>query len=205
MGFNSKANGSYATAIGGYQSIASGSVSYAFGDTCTASATYSFALGKGVSSVIFGKIAFSGAGNSGATIGLFQGAFLVIQTSTTTNTPTVLTSDAGAASTTNQVILPNNSAFSFSGTIIARQQAAGGSDYAAWEVKGAIIRGANAAATTLGSYNVNVLSKTSGASAWAIALTADTTNGGLAITATGAATTNIRWVATIQTSEVTYA
>jgi len=38
-----------------------------------------------------------------------------------------------------------------------------------------------------------------------LALSADTTNGGLAITATGASSTNIRWVATIQTSECTYA
>jgi hypothetical protein len=39
---------------------------------------------------------------------------------------------------------------------------------------------------------------------WTLALSADTTNGGLAITATGAASTNIRFVATIHTSEVTY-
>ena len=41
--------------------------------------------------------------------------------------------------------------------------------------------------------------------AWGMALTADTTNGGLAVTVTGAASTNIRWVATVNTSEVTYA
>jgi len=39
--------------------------------------------------------------------------------------------------------------------------------------------------------------------AWGMMLSADTTNGGLAITVIGAAT-NIRWVATINTSEVTY-
>ena len=41
--------------------------------------------------------------------------------------------------------------------------------------------------------------------AWAIAITADATNGAMAITATGVAATNIRWVATIQWAEVTYA
>ena len=40
---------------------------------------------------------------------------------------------------------------------------------------------------------------------WAIALTADTTFGCLKVEATGVASTNIRWVATINTSEVTYA
>ena len=39
----------------------------------------------------------------------------------------------------------------------------------------------------------------------AIALTADTTNGGLKIEVTGAASTNIRSVATVNTSEVAYA
>jgi hypothetical protein len=48
---------------------------------------------------------------------------------------------------------------------------------------------------------INTISNVPG---WTLALTADTTNGALAITTTGAAT-NIRWVATIQTSEVTYA
>jgi hypothetical protein len=57
----------------------------------------------------------------------------------------------------------------------------------------------------LGNGIVNKLFATAGASAWAIALTADTTNGGLKIEATGAAATDIRWVATVNTSEVTYA
>jgi hypothetical protein len=57
----------------------------------------------------------------------------------------------------------------------------------------------------LGNGIVNQLFATAGAAAWDIALTADTTNGGLKIEATGAATTNIKWVATINTAEVTYA
>jgi len=103
------------------------------------------------------------------------------------------------------VVLPNNSAYSFSGTIIARESAAAGSDYASWEIKGALLRDANAASTVLGNGIQNKLYATSGASAWAIALSADTTNGGLKIEVTGAAATNIRWVATVNTSEVTYA
>ena len=105
----------------------------------------------------------------------------------------------------NQIVLPNNSAYSFSGTIIARESATNGSDYASWEVKGALLRDANAASTVLGNGIVNKLYATSGASAWAVALSADTTNGGLKVEVTGAAATNIRWVATVNTSEVTYA
>ena len=134
-----------------------------------------------------------------------QGAYYVLAYATTDATPIALNTDVSTPTATNQVILPNSSAYSFSGTIIARQSAAAGSDYASWEVKGALLRDANAASTVLGNGIVNKLFATAGAAAWDIALTADTTNGGLAITATGAAATSIRWVATISTSEVTYA
>jgi hypothetical protein len=40
---------------------------------------------------------------------------------------------------------------------------------------------------------------------WAFAITADTTNGALDLQVTGAAATNIRWVATIEWAEVTFA
>ncbi|HSG20442.1 MAG TPA: hypothetical protein VLA31_06695, partial [Burkholderiaceae bacterium] len=68
-------------------------------------------------------------------------------------------------------------------------------------IEGLIRREANAASTTLVASTVTAIDNTPG---WTLALSADTTNGGLAITATGAAATDIRWVATVQTSEVTY-
>jgi hypothetical protein len=52
--------------------------------------------------------------------------------------------------------------------------------------------------------SINRIAASSGATAWTIALTADTTNGGLAVTVTGAASTTIRWVSSISTTEVTF-
>jgi hypothetical protein len=67
------------------------------------------------------------------------------------------------------------------------------------------MRGANAGSTVLiGTPAINRIAASSGATAWAISLTADTTNGGLAVTVTGAASTTIRWVAKLETTEVTY-
>jgi hypothetical protein len=43
-----------------------------------------------------------------------------------------------------------------------------------------------------------------GAATWTIALSADTTNGGLAVTFTGQASTTIRTVCQIRTTEMTY-
>lgn len=225
IGQNAKASASYAAAIagifntasglgslalGGYgQTIASGDGAVAIGGGinatgAVAAARNAFALGDSAHvPTVRGKFAFS---SDGAFVqGGSQYGNVVLRRQTTDATASTLGSDGAVGGANNQVILPNNSAFAFAGRVIARQQAAGGSDYAAWEIKGAIIRGANAASTTLGSFNINKLSATAGASAWTIGLSADTTNGGLAITATGAAATNIRWVATVQTSEVTYA
>jgi hypothetical protein len=110
--------------------------------------------------------------------------------------------NSSAPGATNQVILPNNSAYAFTGTVVARQQAAGGTASAAWKIEGLIRREGSAGTTTLVASTVTAIDNTP---SWALALSADTTNGGLKIEATGAAATNIRWVATVQTSEVTYA
>jgi hypothetical protein len=114
-------------------------------------------------------------------------------------TALVLTTSNSTGSATNQVILPNNAAYAFSGIVIAKQS--GSTNAASWKVEGMVVRGANAASTTLVFSTAVAISNVP---LWGLALSANTTNGGLAVTATGAAATNIRWVATIQTSEVTY-
>jgi hypothetical protein len=128
---------------------------------------------------------------------------LVLGRQTTDATATVLTSNTNAATTTNQVILPNNSAYYFRGEVIAGVTGAG--DTKGWYVEGVIKRGASAASTALvGTPTATSLYADTGAATWSIAVTADTTNGGLAITVTGAAATTIRWVAQIRTTEMTY-
>jgi hypothetical protein len=135
--------------------------------------------------------------------GQSQTSILVLGRQTTDATPTVLRSDPSSAGTTNQVILPNNSAYAFKGTVIAN--VTGAANGAAWSFEGAIMRGANAASTVLiGTPAINRVAATAGATAWVIALTADTTNGGLAVTVTGAASTTIRWVCRAETCEVTF-
>ena len=205
----------------GQSASAQAQFSYAIGFRAwvTVSATNSFAIGRGAyvgqqnsfglgtfAYVIHqGKFAYSAGTFSGTASGDAQTGTYVLRSDTTDATSEALTTTNSAASTTNQIIPLNNSAMSFTGTIIARQQAAGGSNYAAWEIKGGVLRDATAASTVLGTHNINRLSATAGASTWSVTLSADTTNGALAITVTGAAATNIRWVATVQTSEVVYA
>jgi hypothetical protein len=199
IGQNAKASNSTAVALGGSSNTSSGVRSVTLGgEVNTASAENSYAFGVRSVANKIGQYAF------GNWIGQ-QGGLMVLQAATTNATPKAMSSSSSGASYNNQLILPNNSAYSFSGTIIARQQAADGSNYASWEIKGALLRDANAASTVLGNGIVNKLFATAGASAWAIALTADTTNGCLKVEATGAAVTDIKWVATVNTAEVTYA
>ena len=201
IGYQAKSTNSYGVALGA-QAVA-GQYAFAVGQGALAEGRGSLALGSGAKALQRNKFAFSGPWFS--SVGDRQGGYLVLARDSSSETPVVLTSSGGAPATDNQIILPNNSAYSFSGTIIAREQASAGSDYAAWEIKGAILRDGSAATTVLGNGIKNSLYASAGAAAWDVSLTADTTNGGLAITVTGAAATNIRWVATVNTSEVTYA
>lgn len=123
----------------------------------------------------------------------------VLRSDTTNATPEAMTSNNSAASTTNQIILPNSSAFTVTGTITARES---GGNARSWRVEAFIIRGASAASTTLVAGGTPTIIGTNGAFTGTVALTADTTNGGLAVTVTGVAATNIKWVASLQTSEV---
>jgi hypothetical protein len=189
-----------ATAIGA-AAAASGSGAICIGNSNIASGNFSHSYGTDIQSLQYGKYSY-GAGKYFANIGDAQTGTFVLRRATTDANATVLTTDNTAPGTTDQVILPNNSAYAFTGIVVARQQAAGGTASAAWKIEGLIRREGSAGTTTLVASTVTAIDNTPG---WALALSADTTNGGLKIEATGAAATNIRWVATVQTSEVTYA
>jgi hypothetical protein len=194
--------GSSGTAIGSAFAKANGSQSVAIGRNVYANHQSSVALGNGAISDVQGKFVY--AGNKNASNGDSQFGLCTLRVSTTDATETIMRT-ASATSTvvaTNQMTLPNNSAHTFSGTIVAREKASEGTDVGAWEVKGIIRREANAGTTVLVNSVINELNVPTG---WAIALSADTTLGCLKLAVTGVASTNIRWVATINTSEVTYA
>jgi hypothetical protein len=214
MGDRARATGANDAVSIGYFSRATGvNQSVTFGAYCQSTASYAFsagynskanasssvAIGSYASSDVEGKYAFSG--DRFSSHGDAQTGTFVLLSDNTDDTPKALTTNKSAASNDNQVILPNNSAYFFSGTVIAREQASSGTDVGAWEIKGAIRREGNAGTTVLIKSTIDEFNVPTG---WDVVLTADTTNGGLKIEVTGAASTNIRWVATVNTSEVTY-
>jgi hypothetical protein len=205
-GANNTASGDKSVIIGGYGHSTTGSGALIGGGFANiASGNYSTVVnGYGVTTRAINHIYSFGSRSSYGGIGTSQFSFLSLAVQTTDATATVLTSDSiTTASATNQVILPPNSAYYFKGSVIAN--VTGAANGAAWSFEGAITQGANAASTVfIGTPMLNRVATSSGASAWVVALTTDTTNGGLKITVTGAAATTIRWVAKIETTEVTY-
>jgi len=192
-GSSNTASASGATTLGGTNNTASGADSTVLGGGyATTRATVSAITLPGCNAPI-----------TTSPVGIAQSRLMVLARQTTDATATVLASNASAAGTTNQVILPNNSAFYFRGEVICGVTGAG--DTKGFFIEGAIKRGANAASTVLvGTPTVTSSYADAGASTWALTATADVTNGGLAITATGQASTTIRWVAKIFTTEMTY-
>jgi hypothetical protein len=183
------ASNTYATVIGGFGSCASGSYSVASG-------LYSSTQG------IYGRVSHS-SGSFSSVRGEAQKSTFVLRASTTSATPTNLTSNGLAISTTNQVILANQSSYRYKGTIVGKRP--GSTDTASWDIDGFIVRGAGAGTTNLIISNVNVVDNTPG---WNTpTLSADTTNGGLTVTANGFVVPFLvlHWVAVIETTEVIYA
>ena len=178
----------------GYSAQANYSGSIAIG-------TYSKADGNGMMSLATGAFAAQGD----MSIGSFP-----LFTYTTGVTATEMNVGIGtyATTTTSFITLINLSSYFFEVDIVA-QTKGGGVDTATWQLRFAIQRGAAAANTILvgtPSGTTAPLFATAGATtgAWAVAVTADTTNGRPAIKVTGTAATNISWVATVKMTKVGY-
>ena len=210
--------------IGGGQSNTSNGINNAIvGGTLNQAFAYNSFIGGGSSNIananyssVIGGLLGTTRGIQGITVlnsgqnpmyptqGGAQLSILTIGRITTDATATLLTSDGNAATSTNQVILPNNSAYYVRGSIIAGVTGAGNT--ASWTFQGAIKRGSGVGTTAIVGTGITAVSVAAdtGAATWAVSITADTTNGGLAVTVTGQAATTIRWVCQIETTEMTY-
>ena len=205
-GYGNVASGDWSTAVGGDGNTSSSAYDAVIGGANnTANGSYSAVLGgtygttRGIAGYIVSAASYRPIQ---AKAGVSQTGVLVLGVQTTGNTATRLKSSLLSAGSTNQLILADNSALYFRGTVIANVTGAGNTK--SWTFDGQIKRGANAASTTLTGSTVASPYGDAGASTWTVALAADTTNGGLAVTVTGQASTTIRWVCRLETTEVSY-
>jgi trimeric autotransporter adhesin len=199
VGQQAKASTTGSVALG-TTTTASGTSSFAIGDNTTASGNNSFAFGFRSTATQFGQYSYA-SGNFTAS-GDAQSSKYVLRAATSSTTATRLcTNGSGTATASNQIILANGEAIAFSGMIVVRQITGTGSNSAAWKIEGLIRREATAASTTLVNSALTVISNVPG---YTITVSADTTLGGLNISVTGD-TNSLRWVASIDTVEVTHA
>lgn len=209
IGQNANATGAYSYAFGG-SVTASGQESVCIGSYSTASAIYSTALGRNHVSSGQGSTALGHGANTYTHYGAMthaggsstaQWTRMIYRGNTSDATLTSLNAQEYFDDASNTFSLQNQSAYRFKGTIIGKQS--GSTNIACWDIDGLIVRGANAAATTLVVGNVNLISNTP---SWGTpVLSANTSLGSLKVQVQGAASTAIRWAVNIEAIEVIYA
>ncbi len=170
----------------------------AFGISSTASGANSFATGFGATTNgINGQVAF---GHSSATLGGFQTTFTGIRATTNGTTPVRAVAGVGTGSASNQLALRNNSAFKVIGDVVARDTVT--NDSASFTFSVLIKRGADAASTAIvGTPTVTREFNDAAAATWTVSLSADTTNGALAVTVAGAGANDVRWTVELYAQE----
>ena len=165
----------------------------AIGSGNTVTGNNAFATGTGAKATLYGSEVHASGSFSAA--GDAQSGKYVARNITSNNTPTELFLDGSSA----KIVLSDNSAVVYRAQIVGRRTDQTGSE-AAFVIEGLISRDASAATTTLvGNRSKTILTRPSG---WNADVSADTTNGALVITVTGATGQTIRWAATITTTEV---
>lgn len=186
----------------------------------TATGSHSVALGEGTRADGFASVS-SGAFSSAPRYGqeALAGYFFVAEGDRQTNrfsagristsaTPVVLFFDSVTSATltgqnTNVLTIPVNKVHRFEIRAAARRTDVTG-DAAGFTITGTIVR-ASAGSAAFISAPVVVTDATAGAATWTLVATintTDATNNYLQITATGEAAKTIRWVASIETTEV---
>lgn len=185
-GEGNTASGITATVSGGRNNLADGNNSTVPGGN------------RATTNGIAGLLAY---GFNSSVLGESQMSFCGGRAFTGSATSTRMTADGLSASTTNQLTLRNNSVFRVRGIVVARNTST--NVCKEWTFEALIKRGASAAATSIvGTPSITSTFADTAAASWGVAVSADTTNGALAVTATGAASTNIRWTAVVHSIEV---
>ncbi len=218
-GLNNTASAVGATVAGGEAGAASGSYSFVGGGTSSTASGLRAVVTGGGNNVAGGEYSWIPGGFFGTARGIYgRGAWASnriaatgdaqcgehpLLRQTTDATGTRLTSNGGVASSVNTINMPNFS--TYAGTLTIAAKAAGSTAAATFRVEVSAVRG-NSASTVVvyegaGTGILPVASNGTG-SAWRLDIAADTTNGGIAVTVTGAAATTINWSARFSNVEV---
>lgn len=178
--------GAVNTATNAYATVSGGSVNTAGATAATVPG------GSGAHASHYGQFAY--ASGSFATAGDAQASMYVLRATTSNATQTEMFLDGSAA----RMTVASGRTLVFEIQVVARSS---GNTSAAYLIKGAIDN--NSGTTSfLNAPIVEVLGED--VSSWDATVQADDTNDALVLKVTGAASTTIRWVATVRTTEVAH-
>ena len=196
---SSVASGRGSVLSGGYSNVASGEFSVVSGGAFNdATGDHSTIPGgrSADTNYIKGLLAYGFYGQRSGQMSFWAGCMR-----TASSIPTRLTADSGTASATNQLTLKNGTAHYLNGTIIAK--VAYGTISRSWTFTAMIRRGSSASDTLMVGTPVITNGFADGfANGWSVGISADTTNGALAIIATGVTDVHIEWIAVVHSIEV---
>lgn len=182
------ADGVNSTVIGGYDNeVTSGGTNAAIlgGNVNQATAKNSAIVGGTGGETIWPAEVVTGGLTSG---GIVHASDAVLSRLTVDATPTYLQFDNDAAAN-GYMTVREGEALAIDGFIVARST----TNFSMWKIEGAIYRNAAGNVTIDDAFTVTMVSQTAGASTWAAAVSADTTNQQPKFDVTGAAATNITW------------
>jgi hypothetical protein len=193
-GSNNKAESTYSSVLGGYYNYAKRSYSSVIG-------------GYGANTRnTYGAVAFAGANTTfgtGEGAGKQQARFVILSKATTNATPSTLTANGGTYDGYNVLDIPSLTAYLVKGSVIAYALFAGTGDTRAWEFT-AVIKRQYSSPSLVGTPIINDIAYDSGASGWNLSITADASTDSLKVEVTGQASTTIRWVTKIDSTEVAF-
>lgn len=199
-GRTNAASGQYSGILSGFENVANGDFSAILGGAWATSRS------------LYGRLSFA-AGRFSISGDAQWGLHILRRQTTDATASVVLTADATAPGATTIPVLPDSSLYSFRIRVSCIQSAGTAGtvgDCKAWDVVGAIKRGAGVATTALlGTPTITVLGADTNLGAdnltgAIISITADTTRGGISVNVTGQVDKTIRWVASVETTEVDY-
>ena len=174
---------------------AAGTNAVAIGSGAAAPGVGSFAVGDGANASVWGgKVMANG---EFATAGDAQTGTYILRSITTNATFT----DGFLDGASQRLVIPNDSVWTFDILVAARRTDATGGGASYRFVGGIRKDGTSGSTTFIGTPSKSILGETN--TAWDARITADTTNGALRIEFRGEASKTVRWVAVVNTAEVT--
>lgn len=190
-------NASYSIGLGNLINL-SGVGSVGIGYECNTASEGDYATSIGLQSFAdkWGEVSHS-AGRF-ADDGDAKSSRLVSRNSTSNDTQTELFLNGSTA----RIEIPTDSSATFVINIVGQEEASGGGDAGAYEIKG-LIKNISGTTSLVGAITKTTIAEDD--ATWDVTAEADNGNDALVIKVTGAAATNIRWVATTKLTQVTYA